>query len=49
MGTKCCDTGWLGISGHGVGVQEVLGSNPGETTMIFEPVFLARNARETGS
>ena len=32
------DTGWLG-EGHGVRVREVCGSNPGETTMIFAPVF----------
>ena len=31
MGTESgCDTGWLGILGHGVPVREVLGSNPPE-------------------
>ena len=41
------DTGWLGILGHEIGVQEVPGLNPGGTTMIFPPVFPG-DARELG-
>ena len=34
-----CDTGRLGIPGHGVGVREVRRSNPGGTTYFFSPYF----------
>ena len=39
--------GWLGIPGHGVGVRELRGSNPGGTNMIFAPVFPDEGYRST--
>ena len=39
---NCCpggDTGWVGIPGHGVGVPEVSGSNPVQTTQFACPYF----------
>ena len=46
------NTGWLGIAGHGVGVREVPGSNPGGTTQFAYPNFRGetrtRNVRGLG-